>query len=159
VNIPTRCFQVESYACTRRRISWFLLFDFVLALCPGFGFKSAPDPEPVHAQSQLGQVQSMTSGTGYDARHERVLESHRLYAQHDVFVFPSIVEGLPDVLMEAMAGGMPVITTETSGMSDIIENDFNGLLVPPADAESLGRSDPAVGERRGPAACAGDGRA
>jgi glycosyltransferase involved in cell wall biosynthesis len=59
-----------------------------------------------------------------------------LYAQHDVLVFPSIVEG-PDVLMEAMAGGMPVITTETCGMSDIIENDFNGLLIPPADAEAL----------------------
>jgi glycosyltransferase involved in cell wall biosynthesis len=59
-----------------------------------------------------------------------------LYAQHDVFVFPSIVEG-PDVLMEAMAGGMPVITTETCGKSDIIENDFNGLLIPPADAEAL----------------------
>jgi glycosyltransferase involved in cell wall biosynthesis len=39
--------------------------------------------------------------------------------------------------MEAMAGGMPVITTETCGMSDIIENDFNGLLIPPADAEAL----------------------
>jgi hypothetical protein len=39
VNIPTGCFQVESYACARRRISWFLLFDFVLALCPGYGFK------------------------------------------------------------------------------------------------------------------------
>jgi glycosyltransferase involved in cell wall biosynthesis len=64
-----------------------------------------------------------------DARQE-------LYAQHDVFVFPSLVEG-PDVLMEAMAGGMPVITTETCGMSDIIENDFNGLLIPPADAEAL----------------------
>jgi glycosyltransferase involved in cell wall biosynthesis len=60
-----------------------------------------------------------------------------LYAEHDIFVFPSIVEGLPNVLMEAMAGGMPVITTETCGMPDIIENDFNGLLIPPADAEAL----------------------
>jgi glycosyltransferase involved in cell wall biosynthesis len=60
-----------------------------------------------------------------------------LYAEHDIFVFPSIVEGLPNVLMEAMAGGMPVITTETCGMPDIIENDFNGLLIPPADASAL----------------------
>jgi glycosyltransferase involved in cell wall biosynthesis len=41
------------------------------------------------------------------------------------------------VLLEAMAGGMPVITTETCGMPDVIENDFNGLLVPPADAPAL----------------------
>jgi glycosyltransferase involved in cell wall biosynthesis len=60
-----------------------------------------------------------------------------LYAEHDIFVFPSLVEGLPNVLMEAMAGGMPVITTETCGMPDIIENEFNGLLIPPADASAL----------------------
>jgi glycosyltransferase involved in cell wall biosynthesis len=60
-----------------------------------------------------------------------------LYAEHDIFVFPSLVEGLPNVLMEAMAGGMPVITAETCGMPDIIENEFNGLLIPPADASAL----------------------
>jgi glycosyltransferase involved in cell wall biosynthesis len=60
-----------------------------------------------------------------------------LYAEHDIFVFPSLVEGLPNVLMEALAGGMPVITTETCGMPDIIENEFNGLLIPPADALAL----------------------
>jgi glycosyltransferase involved in cell wall biosynthesis len=60
-----------------------------------------------------------------------------LYAEHDIFVFPSLMEGLPSVLLEAMAGGMPVITTETCGMPDLVENDFNGLLIPPADAEAL----------------------
>jgi glycosyltransferase involved in cell wall biosynthesis len=63
-----------------------------------------------------------------------------LYAEHDIFVFPSIVEGLPNVLMEAMASSMPVITTETCGMTDIIENNFNGLLIPPADAGALGEA-------------------
>jgi glycosyltransferase involved in cell wall biosynthesis len=56
------------------------------------------------------------------------------YAEHDVFVFPSLVEGLPNVLMEAMARGMPVITTEACGMTDMIENGFSGVLIPPADA-------------------------
>ena len=60
-----------------------------------------------------------------------------LYAEHDVFVFPSLMEGLPSVLLEAMAGGMPVITTETCGMPDVVENNFNGLLIPPADAGAL----------------------
>jgi glycosyltransferase involved in cell wall biosynthesis len=60
-----------------------------------------------------------------------------LYAEHDIFVFPSLMEGLPNVLLEAMAGGMPVITTETCGMPDVVENEFNGLLIPPADATAL----------------------
>jgi glycosyltransferase involved in cell wall biosynthesis len=61
----------------------------------------------------------------------------QLYAEHDVLVFPSLMEGLPSVLMEAMASGMPVITTETCGMVDVVENDYNGLLVPPADEKAL----------------------
>jgi glycosyltransferase involved in cell wall biosynthesis len=60
-----------------------------------------------------------------------------LYAEHDIFVFPSLMEGLPSVLLEAMANGMPVITAETCGMPDVVENNFNGLLVPPADAAAL----------------------
>jgi glycosyltransferase involved in cell wall biosynthesis len=64
-------------------------------------------------------------------------EMPALYAQHDIFVFPSLMEGLPIVLLEAMASGMPVVTTETCGMMDIVENEFNGLLVRPADASAL----------------------
>lgn len=60
-----------------------------------------------------------------------------LYAEHDALLFPSLMEGLPCVLMEAMAAAMPVITTETCGMADIVEHDFNGLLVPPADAPAI----------------------
>jgi glycosyltransferase involved in cell wall biosynthesis len=60
-----------------------------------------------------------------------------LYAEHDVLLFPSLMEGLPAVLLEAMATGMPVITAETCGMPDVVENDFNGLLIPPADAGAI----------------------
>ena len=60
-----------------------------------------------------------------------------LYASHDIFVFPSLVEGMPLTLLEAMAGAMPVVTTNTCGMSDLIENERNGLLVPAADAPAL----------------------
>jgi glycosyltransferase involved in cell wall biosynthesis len=60
-----------------------------------------------------------------------------LYAEHDVFVFPSLVEGMPLTLLEAMAAGMPVVTTTSCGMADVVEDDFNGLLVPPADSQEL----------------------
>jgi glycosyltransferase involved in cell wall biosynthesis len=60
-----------------------------------------------------------------------------LYAAHDIFVFPSLMEGMPLSLLEAMATGMPVVTTETCGMADVVENGFNGLTAPPADGFGL----------------------
>jgi glycosyltransferase involved in cell wall biosynthesis len=62
---------------------------------------------------------------------------HAVYSAHDIFVFPSLVEGMPLTLLEAMATGMPVVTTNTCGMADIVEDGFNGLLVRTADAETL----------------------
>ena len=81
-----------------------------------------------------------------------------LYAAHDIFLFPSLMEGLPSVLLEAMAAGMPVITTETCGMPDVVESGFNGLLVGPANAAAIEASvlrlaaDPALRQRLGQAA-------
>jgi glycosyltransferase involved in cell wall biosynthesis len=60
-----------------------------------------------------------------------------VYRSHDIFVFPSLVEGMPLTLLEAMATGMPVVTTNTCGMADVVEDEANGLLVPTADAERL----------------------
>lgn len=60
-----------------------------------------------------------------------------LYATHDVFVFPSLMEGLPIVLLEAMATGMPVVTTNTCGMADMVKDEYNGLLVAPADSAAF----------------------
>ena len=64
-------------------------------------------------------------------------EMPSLYARHDIFVFPSLFEGMPIVLLEAMATGMPVVTTETCGMKDVVENEYNGLLVKPADTAAF----------------------
>ncbi len=63
-----------------------------------------------------------------------------LYASHDIFVFPSLVEGMPLTVLEAMAGAMPVVTTNTCGMSDLIDHEANGLLVPAADAVALAKA-------------------
>ncbi|MDP2318048.1 MAG: glycosyltransferase family 4 protein [Acidobacteriota bacterium] len=53
-----------------------------------------------------------------------------LYQQYDVFVLPTQPgEGIPRVLMEAMAAGLPVITTNVSGIASLIEHEQNGLLV------------------------------
>jgi glycosyltransferase involved in cell wall biosynthesis len=67
-------------------------------------------------------------------------EMPAIYASHDVFVFSSLVEGMPLTLLEAMASGMPVVTTNNSGMADIVEDEFNGLLVESANAQELAKA-------------------
>jgi glycosyltransferase involved in cell wall biosynthesis len=64
-------------------------------------------------------------------------EMPELYAHHDIFVLPSLVEGMPLVLLEAMASGLAVVTTESSGMTDLVEDGHDGLLTIPGDADSL----------------------
>jgi len=64
-------------------------------------------------------------------------EISSLYAEHEIFILPSLMEGMPLVLLEAMASGMPVVTTESSGMTDLVEDSHDGLFVIPGDAESL----------------------
>jgi glycosyltransferase involved in cell wall biosynthesis len=64
-------------------------------------------------------------------------EMPNLYANHDVFVLPSLMEGMPLVLLEAMASGLAVVTTESSGMTDLVEDGHDGLLTIPGDTISL----------------------
>ncbi len=55
----------------------------------------------------------------------------------DVVVLPSLWEGLPYALLEAMSAGKPVIASSVAGMADVIKNGDNGLLVPPEDSTAL----------------------
>jgi glycosyltransferase involved in cell wall biosynthesis len=58
----------------------------------------------------------------------------------DLFVLPSLWEGMPNALLEAMAAGLPVIATAVEGSREIIESDESGLLVPAADPSDLARA-------------------
>jgi glycosyltransferase involved in cell wall biosynthesis len=61
----------------------------------------------------------------------------------DALVAPSVPtrqgkrEGIPVVLMEAMATGVPVVASRLSGIPELVEHDRSGLLVPPGDADAL----------------------
>lgn len=55
----------------------------------------------------------------------------------DIFVLSSVHEGLPLSIVEAMYMGVPVISTDTGGVSEIISNGVNGILVSPGDPDSL----------------------
>jgi glycosyltransferase involved in cell wall biosynthesis len=58
----------------------------------------------------------------------------------DVFVLASINEGMGMALVEAMACAKAIIATRTGGIPEIIEDGHNGILVPPGDADALGRA-------------------
>ena len=53
-------------------------------------------------------------------------------AEADVFVMTSFAEGLPVVLMEALAAGVPAVATRIAGIPELIEDGVTGFLVPPA---------------------------
>jgi glycosyltransferase involved in cell wall biosynthesis len=55
----------------------------------------------------------------------------------DVFVMPSLFEGLSNAILEAMACGLPVIATRVAGNTDLIEDGVNGVLVEPNNAAEL----------------------
>lgn len=65
------------------------------------------------------------------------------YHRADLFVHPSVVakdgnrDVIPNVLIEAMASGIPVISTRLSGIQELIQEDKNGLLVSPGDPQAL----------------------
>jgi glycosyltransferase involved in cell wall biosynthesis len=55
----------------------------------------------------------------------------------DLFVLPSLWEGMPFVLLEAMGAGLPVVATDVGGVRDVIPDDTFGTVVPAADADAL----------------------
>ncbi len=73
----------------------------------------------------------------------------------DCFIFPSRTEGLPNALLEAMAAGKPIVTTDVPGCRDLIAHEQTGLLVPYGDTRALSAaivrllSDPVLGNRLG----------
>ncbi|OGV35325.1 MAG: hypothetical protein A2020_06285 [Lentisphaerae bacterium GWF2_45_14] len=60
-----------------------------------------------------------------------------LYCAANIFVLPTLIETFGMVLVEAMAAGLPIVTTEAPGVTDVISNGVNGLKVPVGDTEAM----------------------
>lgn len=55
----------------------------------------------------------------------------------DIFVLPSLSEGFPLVLLEAMAAGLPIVCTNVRGLPEIVEDNKNGLLIDPKNSDQI----------------------
>ena len=64
-------------------------------------------------------------------------EVRRLLRRVDVFLLPSLSEGMSNAVLEAMATGLPVVATDVGGMAELVREGTDGYLVPPRDPNAL----------------------
>jgi len=111
-----------------------------------------PD-EDVHkriAEYELGETFQLRLSSNVGATREEILEFFRIA---DVFALPSFIEGLPIALLEAMALGLPCISTNVYAIPEAIHHRDTGILIEPGDAEDLAReinnlkNDPALRQK------------
>jgi glycosyltransferase involved in cell wall biosynthesis len=88
-----------------------------------------------------GRLESAARAAGAPvsfAGHVNDLETR--LPQADLLVRPSLTEGMPLALLEAMASGVCVVATDVGGNRDLVEPDCNGILVPPRQPELMARA-------------------
>ena len=92
-----------------------------------------PERAALEARAKQLGLSQITHFVGYKSQSEVA----KALSETDLFVLPSFAEGVPVVLMEAMAASVPVITTHVAGIPELIEDGTHGILTHPGDATSL----------------------
>jgi glycosyltransferase involved in cell wall biosynthesis len=90
-----------------------------------------PEREPLESASAQSGLSQRIIFAG------QVTDVRPFYAMSDVFVLPSLTEGSPNVLLEAMAAQVPIVATAVGGVPEIVENEESALLVPVNDPAAL----------------------
>lgn len=89
---------------------------------------------------QHAKLQDMVKGFGLD---DRIIftgfrsDVNELMGILDIFIFTSLMEGLPQVLVQAAAAGRPIVSFEVEGAREIIKEGINGFIVSPGDIDGL----------------------
>lgn len=123
------------------RLVWQKGFEYFIEAIPGVlnKFKDAKFlvvgegllEEELKAVSKKLKIDDKISFTGFRRDIKEIL------ATIDIFVIPSLLEGLPMILLEAMGMGKPIVATDIDGIKEVLENGKTGLLVPPRDTVAL----------------------
>jgi colanic acid/amylovoran biosynthesis glycosyltransferase len=92
-----------------------------------------PDREMLEDMARSLGLANRVSFLGYQSQ----TQVRELLKQTDVFALSSFAEGVPVVLMEAMAAGIPVVATRIAGIPELIHHEESGLLVSPGDAAGI----------------------
>ena len=109
-------------------------FRQVIQGCPDVTLKlvgDGPDAMELTRQAEALQIQGRVVFRG------RQVDVAKELSETDIFVLPSLSEGMSNVLLEAMACGLPVVATEVGAAADMISNRVNGMLVPPGNPAAL----------------------
>ncbi|MBI4497991.1 MAG: glycosyltransferase [Chloroflexi bacterium] len=95
---------------------------------------SGPSEESLRRLAQEVGVAGQVCFLGWLDREELAAR----YRASDAFVLPSFEEGMPNVVLEAMASGLPIVTTDIYGNRELVRDGEQGFLVPPGDAAAVG---------------------
>lgn len=90
-----------------------------------------PERLALEQQVRNRKLEGMVVFAGFQADTENWLSAF------DSFVLPSLTEGTPMALLEAMAVGVPVIATSVGGVPKVIQDGVNGVLVPPGNSQAI----------------------
>lgn len=90
-------------------------------------------PDRTRLEETAAPLGSAVTFTGYLSQDEVA----QAMQAADICVLPSFAEGVPVVLMEALASGKPVIATQVAGVGELVEEGKSGFLVPPGDLQTL----------------------
>jgi glycosyltransferase involved in cell wall biosynthesis len=105
----------------------------VLQRRPAARFVLAGGAPPADVAAQAGPLGAAVRFPGFVRGADKV----RWLQEAALLALPSYAEGLPVAVLEAMAAGLPVVTTPVGGVPDIFRDGVNGLLTPPGDVPAL----------------------
>jgi glycosyltransferase involved in cell wall biosynthesis len=95
-----------------------------------------PDKEKFLQQIEHLGVSEHFKFYGY-VEHDKLPE---YYLDADVFILPSLAEGMPNVVLEAMGSGLPIVATRVAGSEELVQHGENGFLVAPKDVNAIAQA-------------------